>query len=88
MWLVGTANKTAPGVYTITELARLTGPPFNAVPFPPLLTPGGPTFSIAGSAMFTFSDGNSATFNYTVDGVTQTKTITRQVLQNPGTVCQ
>jgi len=27
-------------------------------------------------------------FNYTVDGVTQTKTITRQVLQNPGTACQ
>jgi hypothetical protein len=88
MWLVGTANKTAPGVYTVTQLARLTGPPFNAVPFPPLNSPGGPTFSVVGSATFTFTDGNTATFNYTVDGVTQTKTITRQVLQNPGTVCQ
>jgi hypothetical protein len=38
--------------------------------------------------MFTFTDGNTAAFNYTVDGVTQTKTITRQVLQNPGTACQ
>ena len=44
--------------------------------------------AIVGSATFTFTDGNTATFNYTVDGVTQTKTITRQVLQNPGTVCQ
>ncbi len=44
MWLVGTASKTAPGVYTMTQLARLTGPPFNAVPFPPLGSPGGPTF--------------------------------------------
>jgi hypothetical protein len=88
MWLVGTASKTAPGVYTMTELARLTGPPFSAVPFPPLGSPGGPTFAIVGSVMFTFADGNTATFNYTVDGVTQTKTITRQVLQNPGTVCQ
>jgi hypothetical protein len=88
MWLVGTANKIAPGVYTVTQLARLTGPPFNAVPFPPLNSPGGPTFSVVGSATFTFTDGNTATFNYTVDGVTQTKTITRQVLQNPGTVCQ
>ena len=88
MWLVGTASKTAPGVYTATQLARLTGPAFNAVPFPPLGSPGGPTFAIVGSATFTFTDGNTATFNYTVDGVMQTKTITRQVLQNPGTACQ
>jgi hypothetical protein len=88
MWLVGTASKTAPGVYTMTELARLTGPPFNTTPFPPLGSPGGPTFSIIGSAMFTFTDGNTATFNYTVDGVTQAKTITRQILQSPGTACQ
>jgi hypothetical protein len=88
MWLVGTASKTAPGVYTMTQLARLTGPPFNTTPFPPLGSPGGPTFSIIGSAMFTFTDGNTATFSYTVDGVMQTKTITRQILQNPGTVCQ
>lgn len=88
MWLVGTASKTAPGVYTVTQLARLTGPPFNAVPFPPLGSPGGPTFSIVGSATLTITDGNTATFNYTVDGVTQTKTITREILQSPGTVCQ
>ncbi|HEX4523973.1 MAG TPA: hypothetical protein VH704_10670 [Casimicrobiaceae bacterium] len=88
MWLVGTASKTSPGVYTITQLGRLTGPPFSATPFPPLGTPGGPVVAVAGSATLTFTDGNTATFNYTVDGVTQTKTITRQVLQNPGTVCQ
>ena len=88
MWLVGTASKTAPGVYTMTQLARLTGPPFNTTPFPPLGSPGGPTFSVVGSATFTFIDGNTAMFSYVVDGVAQTKTITRQVLQNPGTVCQ
>lgn len=88
MWLVGTASKTAPGVYTATQLARLTGPPFNTTPFPPIGSPGGPMISIAGSATFTFTDGNRAMFNYTVDGVTQTKTITRQILQPPGTVCQ
>lgn len=88
MWLVGTASKTAPGVYTVTQLGRLTGPPFNATPFPPLGMPGGPVVAIAGSATFTFTDGNTATFAYTVDGVSQVKTITRQVLQNPGTVCQ
>ena len=88
MWLVGTASKTAPGVYTVTQLARLNGPPFSAVPFPPIGSPGGPTFSIVGSATFTFIDGNTATFSYTVDGIAQTKTITREILQNPGTVCQ
>lgn len=88
MWLVGTASKTSPGVYTMTELARLTGPAFNAVPFPPLGSPGGPTFAVVGSATFTFIDGNTAMFSYVVDGVSQTKTITRQVLQNPGTGCK
>jgi hypothetical protein len=88
MWLVGTASKTAPGVYTVTQLARLTGPPFNAVPFPPIGSPGGAAFSVVGSATLTFIDGNTATFSYMVDGIAQTKTITREILQNPGTVCQ
>ena len=88
MWLVGTASKTAPGVYTMTQLGRLTGPPFNSTPFPALGMPGGPVVAIVGSATFTFTDGNTAIFSYVVDGVAQTKTITRQVLQNPGTVCQ
>jgi hypothetical protein len=41
-----------------------------------------------GTATFTFTDGNSATFAYTVDGVSQTKTITREIFRPPGTVCQ
>ena len=88
MWLVGTASKLAPGIYTVTQLGRLTGPPFSATPFPPLGAPGGPVVAVVGSATLTFTDGNTATFAYTVDGISQTKTITRQVLQNPGTVCQ
>jgi hypothetical protein len=75
-------------VYTINQLGRLTGPPFSATPFPPLGAMGGPVVAVVGSATFTFMDGNTASFMYTVDGITQTKTITRQVLQNPGTVCQ
>ncbi len=88
MWLVVTANKTAPGVYAGSPVYRLTGPPFSAMPFPPLNSPGGPTGVGVGSASFTFSDGNTATFTYTVNGVTQSKTITRQVFTAPGTVCQ
>ena len=40
-----------------------------------------------GSASFTFSDGNTATFNYTVNGITQSKAITREVFTPPGTAC-
>jgi hypothetical protein len=41
-----------------------------------------------GTATFTFSDGNNAQFAYTVNGVSQTKAITRQVFSPPGTVCE
>jgi hypothetical protein len=40
-----------------------------------------------GTATFTFNDGNDASFAYTVNGISQTKAITRQVFQAPGTVC-
>jgi len=39
-WLVMTATKTGPNTYTGT-LFQGTGPAFDAVPFPPLGTPGG-----------------------------------------------
>jgi hypothetical protein len=88
MWLVVQANKTAPGTYVGTQVYRLNGPAFNAVPFPPIGAPGGPTGVVVGTATFTFANGNAATFNYTVDGATQTKSITREVFTSPGTVCQ
>jgi hypothetical protein len=88
MWLVATAPKTVPGTYTGT-LFRLTGPPFNAIPFPPLGSPGGAIATSVGTATFTFSDSNSGTFAYTVNAATQTKNIRREPFQPPaGTVCQ
>ena len=88
LWLSVTAAKTAPGVYAGT-LVRTTGPAFNAVPFNPALV--GRT--LVGPLTITFANGNSASFAYTVtlpgqNGVTQTKSITRQVFRAPGTVCQ
>jgi hypothetical protein len=41
-----------------------------------------------GALTLAFASGNSAAFTYTVDTVTQTKQITRQVFRGPGTVCQ
>jgi len=65
-------------------LYRTTGPPFNAVPFNPAAVVG----TAVGTATFTFANGNSATFAYTVNGVAQMKTITREIFRAPGTVCQ
>jgi hypothetical protein len=82
MWLVVTALKTGPGVYA-GKLFRTTGPPFNATPF----NPANVVATEVGTATFTFSDGNHATFAYTVNGVSQSKAITREIFAAPGTVC-
>ena len=83
LWLSVAAPKTAEGAYGGT-LYRTTGPPFNASPF----LPANVQYTDVGTATFTFSDGNTGMFQYTVNGVTQTKTITREVFVSPGTVCQ
>lgn len=83
LWLAVAAPKTAAGVYSGT-FYRTTGPPFNAVPFDPTKVSASPV----GTATFTFTDGNKGTFDYTVNGITQSKAITREILVAPGTVCQ
>jgi hypothetical protein len=83
LWLSVTAPKTAAGTYGGT-LYRTRGPAFNAVPF----RPENVVATAVGTATFTFTDGNTGTFNYTVNGVTQTKAITREVFVAPGTICQ
>ncbi len=88
MWLVVTALKTAPGVYT-GDLYRTTGPAFSAVPW----DKNNVALIPVGTLTITFADGNNASYAYTVNfpgqsSVTQTKTVTRQVFRAPGTVCQ
>jgi hypothetical protein len=82
MWLSATARNNGNGAYTGT-LNRTSGPPFNAVPF----NPSAVQVTTVGNVTLTFQDGNTATFAYTVNGVSQTKTITRQVFRDPGTAC-
>jgi hypothetical protein len=54
------------------------------VPF----APGTVNRTIVGTAMFSFANGNAATFTYTVNGMRQTKAITRQLFAPPaGTLC-
>jgi serine protease len=84
MWLVVTATKTAPGVYTGT-LYRTTGPAFNSVPFNPALV----AITAVGTSTLAFANGNAATFAYSVNGVAQAKQITRELFAPPaGTLCQ
>ncbi len=56
-------------------LYRTLGPPFGPT-FPPV--PASGVFE-AGSATVTFTDPNNATFSYTVDGVSGSKSITREL---------
>ena len=83
LWLSVTAAKAGTGVYS-GQLIRTAGPAFSAVPF----STGLVTRSVVGTATFTFANGNAATFAYTVNGVAQTKQITRQLFAPPaGTLC-
>ena len=82
LWLVTGANKVDSNTYSGT-LYTGTGPAYNSAPYDPAkVTP-----IEVGTATFTFSDGNNASFAYTVSGITQTKPITRQVFSSAGTVC-
>ena len=74
LWMVMTAYKSAEGVYTGT-LYRTAGPPFSATPFNPAAVARVPV----GTGTLAFGDANDGTFNYTVNGITQSKPITRQV---------
>jgi hypothetical protein len=69
-----TAFQTGPNTFSGT-LDLTSGPPLGAVPFDPARVQRMPV----GAATLTFADGNNGTFAYTVNGISQTKPITRQV---------
>jgi hypothetical protein len=86
MWLVmSNGNRTAPGVYSGT-LYRTMGPAFNSVPFTSIVFPA--NYTTVGTLSFSFSDANTATMSYTVNGISQTKTIMRYIYASPATVCR
>ena len=84
LWLSVTAARTGAGVYS-GQLIRTVGPPFSAAPFDSALV----TRTVVGNATFTFANGTAATFDYTVNGVTQRKSLARELFAPPaGTVCR
>jgi N-acetylneuraminic acid mutarotase len=82
-WVSATLTKTAAGTYT-GALDATTGPPFSSVPFDSSQV----THATVGNAVVTFTDGNNGTSTYTLNGVSQTKPLTRFVFRAPGTVCE
>ena len=85
LWLAVTAPRIGQGNVYSGPLVRTSGPAFGDVPFDPAKV----TRTVVGTATFTFANGNAATFAYTLEGVTRTKAITRQLFVPPaGTRCR
>jgi hypothetical protein len=83
LWLIAVADRQSANVYS-GPILTVTGPPFSAEPW----DPGQVVETEVGTLAITFVDGSHATYAYTVNGITQTKEITRQVFVEPGTACQ
>ena len=77
-WLSMTATKGGPSTYAGT-LYQTRGPPFSASPFDPSRV----SHVAVGNGSLAFTDASTAQFTYTVNGVTQTKTLTRQLFGAP-----
>lgn len=84
MWVVmPEGRRGGTGAYS-GKLYRTTGAPFDASPWDPARV----RVSEVGEATFTFSGADQGTFAYVLNGVSQSKPITRQVFSTPRTVCQ
>ena len=84
MWLVGSnIARTGNGTYAGT-IYRTVGPPWSQLPWNGSMV----ALTPVGNATLTFANAGSGTFAYTVNGISQTKSITRQVFASPETVCQ
>ena len=83
-WLVGSRfDRTGNGTYA-GVLHRTSGPAFNAARFDPARVASAP----AGTASLAFADAGHGVFTFTVDGVSRSKPIARQVFSTPATVCR
>jgi len=80
-WLVASdVEKTGPDTYS-GALLQTTGAPFDAY------DPSKLGFSQVGSVTLSFSDANNGSFTYTLNGITQTKPIIRQIFGNHVPTC-
>ena len=84
MWIVmARGEKTAANTWS-GKLYRTTGPAFSSTPFDGTKV----VTSEVGTGTFTFTDAMTGTFAYTLNGVTQSKPIMREVFMSPTSVCK
>ena len=81
MWLYSDARKTTGSTYA-GQLYQTRGSAFSAT-----WNPSQFSGLVVGSVTFTFTDASNGTFGYTVNGVTQSKPITRFVFSSPVPTC-
>jgi len=82
-WLVmPRGDKSGPATFSGT-VYRTTGPPYYASPWDPAAV----NATEAGSATLAFLNERNGTFSYTIDGVTDSRAITRQVFSAPVPTC-
>jgi len=81
MWLVLPAGaRQSDGSYS-GDLYRTSGPAFNAAPWQAI------GFTRVGTMRLRFANGESGTLEYSVDGVSVNKSITRQPISSPSPLC-
>lgn len=81
LWLVMSAGQRQGDGSYLGELYRVSGPPFNAQPWP------GVSVAQVGTMRLRFSNGENGTLEYSVNGANVTKAITRQVFSTPLPLC-
>lgn len=84
MWLVMDNMVRGNGQTFTGAIYRTRGNAFSSVPW----NVNSITATQVGTATLAFTDANNGTFTYTVDGVTQSRAITRQVFSTPASVCR
>jgi len=83
LWLVMPNGAKGTGDTYTGTLYRTTGPAFSANPWnQQSVVP-----TAVGTATFAFTDGNNGNFTYTVNGLTQSKAIVREVFASPVPTC-
>ncbi len=83
MWYVGTFTKDGEGRYSAT-LYRTTGTSYRSQAWDASRV----SATAVGSATLTFAAPSRAVFSYTVDGISQSKPITRESFAAPATACR
>jgi hypothetical protein len=82
LWLASLLSPATAGTWS-GALLRVTGAPFG-----PTYDPGKKAVATVGTATLAFTNGNAATWSYTVNNAPGQKAITRFTFASPPTICQ